>query len=52
MRICVLLLRVKEGMYVIGNFEMFNNGSDGLWKEMIKKVNESGIIGESLLLVC
>lgn len=52
LRICVSLSRAKEGLYVIGNFDMIDNRKNLLWMKIIKTAKEIGVIGDSLSLVC
>lgn len=52
LRICVSLSRAKEGLYVIGNFDMIDNRKNLLWIEIIKTAKEIGVIGDVLSLVC
>lgn len=46
------MLRVKEGLYIFGNFEMIDNCKNMLWMEIIKIVKEIGVFGENIFLVC
>ena len=50
-RICVALSRARNGMYVIGNFKMFQETSD-LWLTICKQMKARNRIGNSLVLEC
>lgn len=50
-RICVALSRAKHGMYVIGNFSMFESSSE-LWKKICNDMKKNSKISDSLALVC
>ncbi|XP_033759736.1 LOW QUALITY PROTEIN: NFX1-type zinc finger-containing protein 1-like [Pecten maximus] len=50
-RICVALSRAKKGLYVIGNFNMFQSGNKR-WADVVQKVKLAGQFGKSLPLYC
>ncbi|KAK6195663.1 hypothetical protein SNE40_001045 [Patella caerulea] len=50
-RVCVALSRARNGLYVIGNFDMLGYKSR-LWRDMVKTSKKSCEFGELLLLRC
>ncbi|XP_050406862.2 NFX1-type zinc finger-containing protein 1 [Patella vulgata] len=50
-RVCVALSRARNGLYVIGNFDMLGYKSS-LWRDMVKTSKTSCEFGEVLLLRC
>ena len=50
-RICVSLSRAKVGLFVIGNFRLLSEQSH-MWNKVVKSVQNSGHIGETLHLFC
>lgn len=50
-RICVALSRARHGMYVIGNFAMYEATSD-LWSTICENMERRGRVGAGVTLVC
>lgn len=52
--VCVVLLRVKMGLYVIGNFDNIWKflRKCRLWGKVIKIVDEMGVFGRGFLFFC
>ena len=50
-RTCMLLSRAKKGMYVIGNFNTFSNGST-LWQKLVTTMQSHGRYGDALQVYC
>ncbi|XP_041378518.1 NFX1-type zinc finger-containing protein 1-like [Gigantopelta aegis] len=50
-RICVILSRAREGLYIIGNMNMLKEKST-LWGEVLLKAEETQNIGKILKLKC
>ena len=50
-RICVALSRAKIGLFVIGNFDLFEQGSP-LWKKILKDVRGMSAFKDFLTLRC
>ncbi|XP_021346781.1 NFX1-type zinc finger-containing protein 1-like, partial [Mizuhopecten yessoensis] len=50
-RICVALSRAKKGLYVIGNFDMFES-RNSRWADVVQKVKTAGQFGKALSLYC
>ncbi|XP_041361600.1 NFX1-type zinc finger-containing protein 1-like [Gigantopelta aegis] len=50
-RVCVALSRAKQGLYVIGNFELLSKQSD-LWKNIIDDLKPREQVGHALRLYC
>ena len=50
-RVCVALSRAKQGLYVIGNFDLLRKQSD-LWKNIVDDLKTSGQVGNALHLYC
>jgi len=50
-RICVALSRAKIGMYVLGNFKLFESHSE-MWQEILAVMREHKLVNSSLLLRC
>jgi tetratricopeptide (TPR) repeat protein len=50
-RVCVALSRARNGMYVVGNFEMIRKCSD-LWETVCAKVESRDQLGAQLCLEC
>lgn len=48
-RICVVLLRVCKGLFVIGNFEFFCFESE-LWRYVVNLMKDRNRFGKSLIL--
>ena len=51
-RICVSLSRAREGLFVIGDFDMLNKRENTVWPEIIKAAKENELLGRSLTVVC
>lgn len=50
-RACVALSRAREGLYVIGNFDVMTSKSK-IWKDVVKDVKSKGCFGMSLPMAC
>ena len=50
-RICVALSRARNGLYCIGNFDLFQQRSE-LWSSIVEDVKSKGFLGENLQLYC
>ncbi len=50
-RICVALSRARNGLYCIGNFDLFRQRSE-LWSSIFEDVKSKGFLGENLQLYC
>lgn len=48
-RICVVLLRVWKGLFVIGNFEFFCNESE-LWRYVVDVMKDNNSFGKCMVL--
>ena len=51
-RVCVSLSRAKQGLYVIGNFEMLREKVDTKWPEIIHHMEKETCVGRGLPLYC
>ena len=51
-RVCVSLSRAKQGLYVIGNFEMLREKVDTKWPEIIHHMEKEACVGRGLPLYC
>jgi len=50
-RACVALSRARQGLYVIGNFDVITSKSK-IWKDVVKDVQSNECVGQALPLVC
>ncbi|KAF9364076.1 hypothetical protein BGX34_002578 [Mortierella sp. NVP85] len=48
----VLLSRAQHGMYLIGNANLMEKRSHGIWPQVITELRQSGRIGEGFPIVC
>lgn len=50
-RVCVALSRAKEGLYAVGNFDMYAKSSE-LWRRIRDTLLESEAIGNGIQVGC